>query len=403
MLRCIALAAAGGLAFSSAAHAVNTPFYDVPYLGLSASGLNPDSNRRVSVAGGGYQWILAYPLASGNQALELRLSDYEMRRDIDGEPNYQTNLTLDFVYDFGAGESDGGFLSGSKPFVFVGGGLYQEDSFGKSGNYFGIEAGGGLLLPLGFKGWAIRLDARVQAQANSDYCNEDGVSIGQCQSTASQLVDYALGAGLQIPLSIFFKPPVAFRPAADCQLAVVDPATGRKSCQLDADRDGVADDADQCPGTESGREVDESGCALRQARSDRDGDGVPDAADACDTPVPGIKVDARGCAVAQTLEFPGSAFDGSSTRLTAEGRRRLAQLAAMMTAQPDVRASISSTPDGELAESLALVQAARRAKVIVEQLARAGIAAVRIGISPTEVVSGLRQPQRITLQLSKGR
>jgi OOP family OmpA-OmpF porin len=65
---------------------------------------------------------------------------------------------------------------------------------------------------------------------------------------------------------------------------VVEPVAG------DSDRDGVADSADQCPGTPYRVAVDANGCPL-----DQDGDGVPNYRDRCPETAPGTKVDHRGC------------------------------------------------------------------------------------------------------------
>ena len=62
-------------------------------------------------------------------------------------------------------------------------------------------------------------------------------------------------------------------------------------CPLDADKDGVPDYLDKCPGTPIGVKVDKDGCP-----PDADKDGVPDYLDKCpDTPI-GVKVDKDGCA-----------------------------------------------------------------------------------------------------------
>ena len=61
-------------------------------------------------------------------------------------------------------------------------------------------------------------------------------------------------------------------------------------CPPDADKDGVPDDLDKCPGTPAGVKVDKDGCPL-----DIDKDGVPDYLDKCPgTPI-GVKVDNIGC------------------------------------------------------------------------------------------------------------
>ena len=58
----------------------------------------------------------------------------------------------------------------------------------------------------------------------------------------------------------------------------------------DADKDGVPDKIDQCPGTPVGARIDASGCPV-----DGDGDGVPDGLDKCEGTPKGATVDAAGC------------------------------------------------------------------------------------------------------------
>lgn len=60
----------------------------------------------------------------------------------------------------------------------------------------------------------------------------------------------------------------------------------------DADKDGVPDKADVCPGTAEGAKVDSSGCPIDM---DTDGDGVPDSLDKCAATIPGATVDENGC------------------------------------------------------------------------------------------------------------
>ncbi|MBT7590510.1 MAG: hypothetical protein HN561_05500, partial [Candidatus Scalindua sp.] len=59
---------------------------------------------------------------------------------------------------------------------------------------------------------------------------------------------------------------------------------------VDSDGDGVPDDADECPGTPPGVQVNAVGCTV-----DSDGDGVTDDVDACPNTPRGAIVDNRGC------------------------------------------------------------------------------------------------------------
>jgi outer membrane protein OmpA-like peptidoglycan-associated protein len=68
--------------------------------------------------------------------------------------------------------------------------------------------------------------------------------------------------------------------------AVVD----ARGCPSDSDRDKVYDGLDACPNTVEGAEVDARGCP-----KDSDGDGVYDGIDKCPGTATGVRVDAQGC------------------------------------------------------------------------------------------------------------
>lgn len=68
---------------------------------------------------------------------------------------------------------------------------------------------------------------------------------------------------------------------------------GNKHTPRDADRDGVSDITDRCPGTPAGATVDENGCAASERDSDHD--GVNDSADHCAGTPMGERVNAEGC------------------------------------------------------------------------------------------------------------
>lgn len=65
-------------------------------------------------------------------------------------------------------------------------------------------------------------------------------------------------------------------------------------CPRDSDRDGVIDSADRCANTPAGTRVDANGCPVPV---DTDRDGVMDNVDACPNTPAGTRVDARGCPV----------------------------------------------------------------------------------------------------------
>jgi hypothetical protein len=65
------------------------------------------------------------------------------------------------------------------------------------------------------------------------------------------------------------------------------------STEPDSDGDGVPDNNDDCPGTQSGIQVDSNGC--ESTSSDSDGDGVLDSEDDCPNTPSGEQVDSNGC------------------------------------------------------------------------------------------------------------
>jgi len=75
---------------------------------------------------------------------------------------------------------------------------------------------------------------------------------------------------------------------------IMDPLSGGDSGPVveDADRDGVYDDDDMCPGTPKGVKVDRDGCPL-----DSDNDTIPDYEDRCPNTPAGDVVDSRGCTI----------------------------------------------------------------------------------------------------------
>jgi OOP family OmpA-OmpF porin len=66
-------------------------------------------------------------------------------------------------------------------------------------------------------------------------------------------------------------------------------------CNADLDGDGVGNARDRCPATPAGLAVDDTGCPPAPPPADTDGDGVPDTADRCPATPRGGRVDAVGC------------------------------------------------------------------------------------------------------------
>lgn len=181
-------------------------------------------------------------------AVEISYYDVGRDRALDGNEDYQTALFVNYVQDFGA-------FSVFKPFLSAGIGGVQEDVLGEKHTHLGLNAGVGTLVSLPWYGLAIRAEANALAHNNdkrSAPANED------------LLIDYRVMLGVQVPLmwagsAIASEVPA---PIDACELSIVDPATGRRDCAADSDRDGISDGVDQCPGTDPGAAVNEVGCPV---------------------------------------------------------------------------------------------------------------------------------------------
>jgi len=367
---CIAVLSAG--LWSLPAAAVNTEQYPIPYFGLGPLYLMTDSVRGAD-DGSGLQFLLGVPFESGREAIELRFSDAGYQR-VDGKDNYQSALFVDYVRDFGPMGDGKGMVGGLKPFVNVGFGFIEEDAYDDKHLHFGGDVGGGVLVPVLFKGWAVRLEGHVQAQANNESCPDSTL----CQSQADWLIDYQAALSLQMPMTLFFDRPVKLAPAEDCPVAVVDPATGRRDCATDSDRDGVRDEADQCPGTPAGTVANRQGCADDQVSNDTDSDGVANPNDECPGTQPGLRVNERGCVVEQNTSIQGVTFEASAARLTPEGRQTLDGVAETLAGQAELKVEIAGHTDNVGSDAYNLLLSQQRADAVRDYLVEKGIAADRL-------------------------
>ena len=170
--------------FASQAAAVNTEKYQVPYFGLAYDHTITDSSREAG-DGQGFQLTFGVPFESGTSAIEVRFFDAAITdRFPDDKKDYQSGLMVDYVRDFGplfGGAGKEGFLTGIKPFVTAGLGFIQEDVLADKHMHLAANLGAGVLVPIGWKGWAVRFDARVQPQSNTESVPDE-----------SSLVDYVL-------------------------------------------------------------------------------------------------------------------------------------------------------------------------------------------------------------------
>ncbi len=89
-------------------------------------------------------------------------------------------------------------------------------------------------------------------------------------------------------------------------------------CPRDSDRDGVVDANDRCGNTPAGTRVDATGCPVPV---DTDRDGVMDNVDACANTPAGTRVDARGCPIPVDSDSDGVMDNADTCPNTPAGTR----------------------------------------------------------------------------------
>jgi OOP family OmpA-OmpF porin len=146
----------------------------------------------------------------------------------------------------------------------------------------------------------------------------------------------------------------------------------------DSDRDGVPDDADACPGTPPGIQVDASGCSV-----DSDGDGVADDVDACPDTPRGAIVDHRGCWVVKGVKFDYKKWD-----VKPQFNSNLDNIINILKKAPGLKIRIEGHTDNIGSEKYNLKLSEKRAQAIKDYLVGRGIDQSRI----TSVGYGLSKP-----------
>ncbi len=146
----------------------------------------------------------------------------------------------------------------------------------------------------------------------------------------------------------------------------------------DSDGDGVPDDADACPGTPPGVQVDASGCS-----KDRDGDGVADDSDACPNTPRGAIVDNRGCWVVKGVKFDYKKWD-----VKPQFNTNLNNIINILKRNPGLKIRIEGHTDNIGSKKYNLELSGKRAKAIKAYLVKNGVGQSRI----TTIGHGFSKP-----------
>jgi OOP family OmpA-OmpF porin len=168
---------------------------------------------------------------------------------------------------------------------------------------------------------------------------------------------------------------------------------------LDSDGDGVIDEADKCPNTPRGMEVDAQGCPL-----DSDGDGVVNYADKCPSTPPGVAVDSSGCPpdsdgdtvpdyLDQCPSTPKGAtvnevgcwslkatmlFDTNSSYIKDEAHPLLDEVVSILEKNPQIEVEIQGYADNTGTAEYNQWLSERRAKRVMDYLVTKGITPERL-------------------------
>lgn len=225
-----------------------------------------------------------------------------------------------------------------------------------------------------------------------------------------------------------------------CPGSKVGVPVGANGCELDSDADGIVDSLDKCSTTEAGIEVDETGCAKV---GDSDNDGVPNELDECQGTTAGAKVIANGCEIDSDSDgvvdskdmCPNSNpefdtdekgcyakiekdisfrlnvnFASGSSRLTAESNDSIQELADILKANPEVKASVVGYTDstGSAAGNKRVSQ--KRADSVKAKLIENGVEASRITakgmgeanpIADNNTAEGRAENRRVIAEITK--
>mgnify|MGYP001584419426 CR=1 FL=1 len=294
-----------------------------------------NDSARNSDNGIGGQLTFGVPLQLENGAIEISYYDVGRERGLDGRDDYQTALMVNYVHDFGA-------FGLFKPFVTAGIGGVQEDVLGEKHTHLGLNAGFGTLISLPWYGLAVRAEANAIGQDNNKRSGPANNDI---------LVDYRVLLGLQVPL-MWAGAAIASDvpgPAEACELAIVDPLTGRRDCAADSDHDGVGDGVDQCPATAPGTAVNDVGCSAVSA------------------PPP------------VALTEPESVYFASDVAIIDESSKaKLDAAARYLASDPAARIEIAGHADNRGTEAYNIVLASQRAEAVRQYLLGKGVESGRL-------------------------
>ena len=176
-----------------------------------------------------------------------------------------------------------------------------------------------------------------------------------------------------------------------------------KGCPRDGDNDGVADAKDRCPSTPAGVRVDMNGCDVNK---DSDKDGIPDSADKCPGTAAGTVVNNTGCPLKANISLSNVRFNTATAVLDAESRTILDGIAKTLNANKHLNFEVAGHTDSTGSYAYNVDLSTKRANSVRKYLANKGVAANRLtakGYGPDKPVAsnstkaGRHQNRRVEL------
>ncbi|MDX1509625.1 MAG: OmpA family protein [Woeseiaceae bacterium] len=361
------------------------------YISLMATYTDSDNDRRAEKEVTGGQVSFGVAGEKWNTEFVLMRSELTSLRD-----ETLTGFGVDIQRVF-ARES---ILS---PYVYAGVGVLEWDpASSPSDRGMMYSLGGGLNLDL-FGNTALRLDYRhrwdratIRERAEDDMLSL-GVQIAFGRKTepyVAPVVADTDGDGVNDDADACPNTPAGMQvDSYGCQIV------------MDADGDGVRDADDKCPGTVRGARVDADGCEL-----DSDSDGVVDRLDECPGTAPGKQVDVKGCEIKAEIKLPGVNFESNSDRLLPGAERVLADAAATLLMNPTIKVEVAGHTDSDGDASYNIGLSTRRALTVHDYLVRAGVDESRITvrgygesqpIADNSTATGKAQNRRVVLRVTE--
>lgn len=139
---------------------------------------------------------------------------------------------------------------------------------------------------------------------------------------------------------------------------------------------------------------------------DLDGDGVPDEADRCPTTPPGVEVDRRGCeAIRGRMVFPLLQFVGDAAVLARGAIFEVRRMAELLNAHPEVLVEIGGHTESSLTTEENLRLSLHRAQVVRDELLKLGIHPSRLTVRgfgsavPITRIGSSEERQRVNVRI----